>query len=56
MLNDFSKSQTGGVSPSFAIIVSAIFLVIGSGLYFEGDTVYKLFDNVMTEFKHAVNI
>lgn len=54
MINNFAKNQSGGVSPQFAIIVSAIFLTIGGGLYFEGDTAYRIFDQFMNEIRHAV--
>lgn len=56
MHNDFSKTQSGGVSPQFAITISVIFLVIGCGLYFEGDSAYRLFDNLMNEIRYAVKL
>ena len=56
MLNTFAQNQKGGVSPQFAILISAVFLSIGAGLYFEGDTVYGLFDNMMDEIRYAVKL
>ncbi len=56
MISNFSKTQNGGVSPQFAITISAIFLVIGCGLYFEGDTAYRLFDDLMNEIRYAVRL
>ena len=56
MYDKFAKDQKGGVSPQFAILVSAMFITIGCALYFEGETVYKLFDNLMEEVKYAVEL
>lgn len=52
MQNTFLHNQKGGVSPQFAIIICAIFLTIGGALYFQGETVYGLFDNMMNEIKY----
>jgi len=56
MLNTFAHNQNGGVSPQFAILICAIFISIGATLYYEGDTVYGLFDNMMDEIRYAVKL
>lgn len=56
MYNHFVKDQKGGVSPQFAILISTIFISIGCVLYFEGETVYGLFDNLMNEVRYAVKL
>jgi hypothetical protein len=56
MYNQFAKDQKGGVSPQFAILISAVFISIGCALYFEGETVYRLFDDLMNEVKYAVKL
>ncbi len=56
MLNTFSQTQKGGVSPQFAILVSTIFIIIGGALYLEGDSIYGLFDNLLNEIKYAANL
>lgn len=55
-MNNFSKNQSGGVSPQFAIMISTLFIVIGGALYLEGDAVYGLFDNLMNEIKIAAKL
>ena len=50
------QNQKGGVSPQFAILVSALFITIGSLMYFQSETVYGLFDNMMNEIKYATQL
>ncbi len=54
MLNAFSNNQKGGVSPQFAFIASAFFIVIGGSLYLQGDAAYVLFDTMIKEVRYAV--
>lgn len=56
MLNTFAQNQKGGVSPEFAILISAFFLAIGGVLFFQGEMVYDLFDNMMDEIKYVANL
>lgn len=56
MYSQFAKDQKGGVSPQFAILVSAMFVTMGCVLYFQGETVYGLFDTLMNEVRHAVKL
>jgi hypothetical protein len=56
MLNTFAQNQNGGVSPQFAILVSGLFLTIGGVLFFQSETVYGLFDNLLAEIGYVTNL
>lgn len=55
MPNTFIQNQKGGVSPQFAILISAVFIIIGSLLYFQSETAYSLFDNMVSEIRYITN-